>query len=140
MADDEPDPAPTGSNDYRNRAIEEPTAARRQLLDVQPGSIRDLDAAAACECSCHPRPGETDKHGSDLCSCQLTSTDRAAHLAEFNRIIDQHRPDQEALQLQNARDLAAAAAELEIEASEEIPGAPWVITGRVDGRRYYLRD
>gem|GEM_PF-2041326 len=141
MADDDPDPAPAGAgDDDRERAREQRTAARRQLLDVQPGNIRDLDAAAACECSCHPRPGQPDRHGGDLCSCQWTDPDRAAHLAEFNRVIEQQRPEQEALQLENARALAAAAAELDIEASEEVPGAPWVIVGRVDGRRYYLRD
>jgi hypothetical protein len=36
--------------------------------------------------------------------------------------------------------VAAAAAELQIEATEESPGAPWVIVGRVDGRRFYLRE
>lgn len=141
MADDEPGPAPSGaSDDERERAREERTAARRQLLAVQPGNIRNLDAAAACECSCHPRPGHPDLHGGALCSCQWTHQDRAAHLREFNLIIEQQRPEQEALQLENMRALAAAAAELDIEAFEEVPGAPWVITGRVDGRRYYLRD
>jgi hypothetical protein len=141
VADDDPGPAPAGAaDDERERARGERTAACRRLLDAQPGNIRDLDAAADCECSCHPRPGQTDKRGSDLCSCQWTDTERAAHLAEFNRLIEQQRPEQEALQRENLRDLAAAAAELDIEASEEVPGAPWVITGRVDGRRYYLRE
>lgn len=141
MADDGPDAAPFGATDQEpERTREERTAARRQLLDVQPGNIRDPDAAAACECSCHPRPGQPDKHGSDLCSCQWTDTDRATHPAEGDRVIEQQRPELEAAQLESMRDLIAAAAELDIEATEEVPGAPWVITGRVDGRRYYLRD
>ncbi|WP_282946530.1 hypothetical protein [Cellulomonas endometrii] len=143
MADDGPDAAPFGAADQEpERTREERTAARRQLLDVQPGNIRDPDpdAAAACECSCHPRPGQPDKHGSDLCSCQWTGTDRAAHLVEGNRVIEQQRPEMEAARLESMRDLKAAAAELDIEATEEVPGAPWVIAGRVDGRRYYLRD
>lgn len=41
---------------------------------------------------------------------------------------------------ENAEDLAEAAADLEIEATEEVSGAPWVIVGRVEGRRFYLRE
>lgn len=141
MADDDPDSAPAGQgDDAREGARKKRTAARRQLLGLQPGSIRDLDAAASWECSVHPRPGQPDRHGGGLCPCQWTETDRAAHLAEFNRVIEQQSPEQEALQRENMQALAAAAAEPEIEAFEEVPGAPWAITGRVDGRRYYLRD
>ncbi len=141
MADDDPDAAPTGaSDDERARAREQRIAARRQLLDVQPGNNRDLDAAASCECSCHPRPGQPVKHGGDLCSCQWTERERSEHLAEFARVVEQHRPEQEAVQRKKAEALHAAAAELEIEVSEEIPGAPWVLVGRIDGRRFYLRE
>jgi hypothetical protein len=104
VADDDSDPASAGSSDGdRERAREERAAARRQLLDFEPGNVRDLDAAAACECSCHPRPGQTDKHSGDLCSCQWTNTDRAMHLVEFNSIFEEQRLEVEALQRGNLR-------------------------------------
>lgn len=137
MVDDEPDPALSGAGNNELECARQERTACRRLLDVPHRDTNDLDAAAACECSCHPDPGRPGV--GDLCSCQWTETTRAAHLAEFDR-VEQQRPERGALQLENMRDLAAAAAELDIEATEEVPGAPWVITGRVDGRRYYLRD
>jgi hypothetical protein len=113
---------------------------RRQLLEVAPGNVRDLDAAAACECSCHPRPGEQGRHHGGLCQCQWTDQERAAHMAELIRLMEQHRPEQEALWRERDEAIAVAAAELQIEATEESPGAPWVIVGHVDGRRFYLRE
>lgn len=38
------------------------------------------------------------------------------------------------------RQLADAAAELHIQAREELPLGPWVIVGTVDGRGFYLRE
>lgn len=140
MADHEPDRASPGADDEQERAREERTAARRQLLDVQPGSNRDLDAAASCECSCHPRAGHADKHGGDLCPCQWTDRERIEHLAEFARVVETNRSAEEAVQRENATALNATAAELAIEVSEEVPGAPWVLVGRIDGRRFYLRE
>jgi hypothetical protein len=138
MADDDHGRDPTSPSDGERECERE--AARRRLLEVEPGNVRDLDAAAACECSCHPRPGHPDRHRSGLCQCQWTDQERATHLAEFNRLLEEHRPEQEAWWRDQAAKLATAAAELQIEATEEVPGAPWVIVGRVDGRRFYLRE
>lgn len=141
MDADDRGPDLTGPGDgERERARAEREAARRRLLEVQPGDVRDLDAAAACECSCHPRPGDPNRHRGGLCQCQWTHQERAAHLAELDRVIEKHRPEQEALWREHVEAIAVAAAELRIDATEESPGAPWVIVWRVDGRRFYLRE
>ena len=77
MDDDDPGVAPTGAgNDEQDRAREQREMARRQLLEVESGNVRDLDAAATCECSCHPRTGDPNRHGGGLCQCQWTDHER----------------------------------------------------------------
>jgi ferredoxin-thioredoxin reductase catalytic subunit len=90
MADDGVGSHPTGAGagaEERERARAERAAARRRLLDVERGSVSNLEAAAACECSCHPCPGQTDKHGVGACPCQWSDDDRRKHLVEFRRIL-----------------------------------------------------
>jgi len=140
MGDDVGSRAASPSDDEPDGSRANREATRRRLLEVEPGNVRDLDAAATCECSCHPRPGDPDRHRGGLCQCQWTDAERAAHLAEFDRLMEERRPEQEAFWRERAETLAADAAGLQIEANEESPGAPWVIVGRVDGRRFYLRD
>jgi hypothetical protein len=114
--------------------------ARRRLLEVEPSGVRnDLDAAAQCECGCHPRPGG-DVHLGQVCPCQLTPAERRERSEEVTRAIaraqDQYAPVRE----EHQRALAAAAAELGVQATEEVPGAPWVLVGTVDGIRFTMRE
>lgn len=141
MTDDDATYSADGpGDDGRGRVRSKRAAARRRLLEAESGNVHDLDTAADCECSCHPRPGQPDRHSDQICHCQWTDQDRRDHLAEFNRVTEQHRSVVDDLQGENARALAEAAAELSMEATEEVTAAPWVLVGLVDGRRFYLRE
>lgn len=63
----------------RSRA--ERVAGQRVLLRLVPGDLRDLDAAAECECSCHPRPGVPSTDAGELC-----------RLASIRRLLQTIRP------------------------------------------------
>lgn len=113
---------------------------RRLLLQVDPSGVRDdLEAAARCECGCHPRPGG-HVHPDGVCPCQFTTEEQAQRLAAAERALDAvHQSNTQTWELQAAL-LQQVADELGVEASETVPAAPWVITGRVDGRRFYMRE
>lgn len=137
MPDDLTRSEPVG-DEQRRRA--DAVAARRRLLEAAPGSVRDLDAAARCECSCHPKPGNPEVHAGAVCSCQWTVQERSGHLANFRRVMEAGREQQEVEREADERELAAAAAALGIEVREESAAAPWVVVGTVDGHRFYLRE
>lgn len=138
--DDEP-PPPEWEELREQLAKErvERVTARRALLQLVPGNLRDVDAAARCECSCHPQPGRDPHHGL-RCMCQISERARRARwratLKAFDAIGEQWRPVNE----QHQSELAEAAADLGVEIREAVPGAPWVLTGLVDGRAFYLRE
>lgn len=121
----------------RERA--ETVAAKRALLEALPGAPHDLDAAAECHCECHPSPGR-DRHPGEPCMCQLTDEERKARWARAMQSLAQFRDHLRPVQEQHQRELAEAAAELGVEVREEIPAAPWVLTGAVDGRAFYMRE
>ena len=113
---------------------------RRRLLQVDPSGVRDdLEAAAHCECGCHPSPGGR-VHPDGVCLCQFTTEEQTQRLAAAERALDAvHQSNIQTWELQAAL-LQRLADELGVEASETVPAAPWVITGRVDGRGFYMRE
>jgi hypothetical protein len=113
---------------------------RRRLLAVDPSGVRDdLDAAARCECSCHPRPGGR-VHPDGVCACQLTRDEQAERLRVFEHAIAAVHEQNSADWDERAAQLEQVAAELGVEAVERVPAAPWVISGFVDGRAFYMRE
>lgn len=121
------------------RRRDEQVAARRRLLELAPGDLRDLDAAAECGCSCHPSPGG-DPHEGKTCPCQLTPDDRAQRHADLAKSLTASRAAYALVHQARTDELAAAAAALGVEAVEDGPGAPWVIVGTVDGHGFYMRE
>lgn len=128
-------PADQTASTARTRLV----ARRRALLAVEPEGVRDLDRAAACDCACHPQPGR-DLHGTGLCPCQLTRAEREAATDQLNRALCVAGDALDPFEATRARRLAAAAAALHIEAHEDIPMFPWLISGTVDGHRFVLRE
>ncbi|MBB2924094.1 hypothetical protein [Cellulomonas cellasea] len=121
------------------RRRDERVAATRRLLELVPGDLRDLDAAATCGCVCHPSPGG-DPHGGRACPCQLTPEERRASIDAAMKSLAASRDQYSAGRRARESELAAIAAELDAVAVEESPGAPWAITGAVDGRAFYMRE
>jgi hypothetical protein len=136
------DPTPPEWLEARERFPQERAervAVRRTLLELVPGNLRDVDAAAECECYCHQQPGRDPHHG-QRCRCQLSARARKVRwrkaMKAFAEIGDQLRPAHE----QHQRELGGAASELGVEVREEVFAAPWVITGTVSGVAFYVRE
>ena len=111
-----------------------------RLAAVRSGpAVRDPDAAADCGCSCHPKPADAELHDGGLsCGCQLTPEERARAWEEF-------AGQRDALGLDTgirsgAAELSQRAEELGVTAQWRLTAAPFVITGNVDGRGFYLRE
>lgn len=116
------------------------TELRRRLLDVDPSGVRDdAEAAARCECACHPRPGGRI-HPDGTCPCQLTAQEREERRTALEQALEAVHSENAQLSAQRELTLAQVAGELGVEAAEEVPAAPWVITGVVDGRGFYMRE
>lgn len=114
-------------------------AERRALLEMMPGDAHDLDAAAECECGCHPRPG-SDVHDGQRCVCQLTKDERAQRWANARASLADVRESLGPVVAQHRAALAAAAERLGVEATEVGLFAPWVIVGTLDGRAFSMRE
>lgn len=112
---------------------------RRQLLNCEPGDLRDLDAAAECGCGCHPQVGRR-VHGDALCPCQMSQGELRAWQEQTSSQLVAARAEFTPIREMNEASLAAAASEHGVRASEESPGAPWIIRGLVDGRAFYMRE
>jgi len=122
----------------RDRAAR--VAGRRLLLQCVPGDLSDLDAAAQCECSCHPQPGRPATHASEKCHCQLTDAERHERQQRARAALETFRGTFTRTATAHARELADAAERLGVEVREEVIAAPWVLLGAVDGRRFALRE
>lgn len=136
MSDDSSQPArdhPGAPADLARAAL---VAQRRALLTVQPGRVRDLDAAANCACSCHPQPGR-GSHPNGICPCQLSPGERRQLL---DRLLDVSRAQPELISADEGERIAGAAAALHMTADVQSTWAPWVITGTVDGHAFHLRE
>lgn len=111
---------------------------RRVALAAGP-TLRDLEAAMTCGCSCHPRPASTSLHeGGVSCTCQLTPEQRQQAFDEFVQLLDELRLD-EAFDAERD-EFDATAAELGVEARIRVAGCPLVITGSLDGQAFYFRE
>jgi hypothetical protein len=116
-------------------------ARRAAILTGAP--LRDVEAAVACHCSCHPRPADDDLHDGGLtCSCQLTPAERRAQwaqiFADFGDITEDSAIVSE--RAEAGRRFDETAAELGVEAQVEVHAAPFVIVGVCDGRGFFLRE
>jgi hypothetical protein len=114
--------------------------AKREALQAGP-LLRDLEAAVACGCSCHPRPALPDSHdGGVTCHCQQTPGERKA---AFNKLFEFTGEEWEAERIWEERVTAEFQVEAErlgVTAKVVIQAAPLVITGTCDGRAFYLRE
>lgn len=136
MSDDSIQPArdhPGAPADSARAAL---VAQRRALLTVQPGTVRDLDAAANCGCSCHPQPGR-NIHPNGICPCQLGPGERR-HL--LDQLLEVSLAEPDLISAAEEQEIADAAAALHMKADVQSTWAPWVITGAVDGHAFHLRE
>lgn len=111
-----------------------------RLAAVRAGPpLRDPDAAADCHCGCHPKPADAEQHdGGRSCGCQLTPEERHLAVKEFTAQLSSLGLD-DGIRSGEA-ELAQRAAELGVSATWRLVAAPFVITGNVDGRGFYLRE
>lgn len=112
-------------------------ARKPAFLQLGP-KLPNMDAAVDCFCSCHPRPEGTLHEGGVTCGCQRTPEQRSASIKEFLKDLAEFTEDS------SSHDFCA---EIESRAKAEgahmevvIIAAPFVVTGTVDGRAFYLRE
>lgn len=122
------------------------TAARAHLLslldpdELDHCRITDIDAAAACLCSCHPTPADAEMHGERVCSCQKTEEQRRADQKEALQELQKHSGAMmEAVQAELDA-LRRVAADLGATIEQAGGSAPYQILGQVDSIRFYLRE
>lgn len=126
----------------RERSAQEAFAAanrarQRALLSVG-DSVRDIEAALACQCSCHPRVSAIHGGGA-TCPCQLSSEERAERVEEaFKILLTLREPDDE--RSEREATFAACAAALGVEIRSYGGMAPFTIHGVVDGRAFWFRE
>ncbi|MGH3914097.1 MAG: hypothetical protein ACRDTC_11930 [Pseudonocardiaceae bacterium] len=102
-------------------------------------SLRNPGKAADCPCGCHPKPANAELHdGGFSCGCQLTPEERQQAWKEFEGELDSLNLDA-GLRSEEA-ELAQQAEQLGVTARWQVVAAPFVITGNVDGRGFYLRE
>jgi hypothetical protein len=101
--------------------------------------LRDLDAAADCHCGCHPSGADPELHdGGSSCPCQQTPEERKRAMQAFFDDLAQIGPLFDTASDEAA--LARRAAELGVTAKLQASACPFVITGHIDGRGFYLRE
>lgn len=122
----------------RARRDAEMRPARLAALQTGP-ALRDLESAADCGCSCHPRAADVDLHGGGVsCPCQLTPQERDQVWKDLFEELDALGPDPGRQAAEE--ELAEQARALGVTARWAVTAAPFVITGHVDGRGFYLRE
>lgn len=140
---DPPDQAVLDEFEDQARAMREEFAAtkpaRLAVLATGP-PLRNIDRAADCGCSCHPSPASRSLHeGGAECPCQLTAAERAGR---WDRLFEHLGEATEASEEEDREraELAAAAAELDVEAEVRCLAFPFVVAGTCDGRSFFLRE
>lgn len=130
--------------EYRaEREREEALRVQDMRLLLAGSGLADVEAAAACRCSCHPRPADRKLHDGGMdCSCQLSPADRQARredaMRQLQELWDYQAEDDRIEQEMSLATEAAAAAGMEI---RSIGGcAPFTLHGVVDGRGVYVRS
>lgn len=106
-------------------------------------ALRDAEAAADCQCGCHPTSASHDLHdGGVTCNCQLTEDEREERRDEFLTKMGDlwSDPDYAAAIAEDEAQFAAAARKLGVSAEIASHGCPFVIVGNADGRGFYLRE
>jgi len=121
-----------------NKTAQEP--ARRAALAAGP-VLRDLEAAVACDCSCHPRPADPRLHGGGAtCPCQLTEEERTESREKLLNLLSESSASQESYETEMRRRADEAAERLGVDLRDIGGVAPFVVRGVVDGRGFYLRE
>lgn len=114
--------------------------ARRAALAAGP-ALSDLDAAEACHCSCHPHPADLTHHeGGTTCPCQRTVEERRETLKEFTALWAERISSTDEDDTEEQDRIDEAAVRLQVTVNQIGGMAPFVITGTVDGRGFYLRE
>ena len=140
---DPPDQAVRDELEDQARYMREEFAAARptRLAVLATGPpLRNIDRAADCRCSCHPSPASRSLHeGGAECPCQLTAAERAER---WDRMFEHLGEATEASEKEDREraELAAAAAELGVDAELRCSAFPFVVAGTSDGRSFFLRE
>ncbi len=119
-----------------HRQAQEAAAPARKAALLAGPKLRNLDAALACVCGCHPRGPDLTLHkGGVACPCQQTPEERRAALDELlslaEGIGDPVADNDDALRE------AGEALGLQLDVAGGI--APFQLAGRCDGVRFALR-
>ncbi|MDP9460026.1 MAG: hypothetical protein M3Q22_07175 [Actinomycetota bacterium] len=125
------------------RAVERPLReAMAAALTGHGVVLRDPPAALDCPCGCHPRLdlGAHGGAGQAACGCQQTPEERRTAMQQLFASLAGASPELELLRAEEQNVLAARAAELGVRARIAVGMAPFVLTGTVDGRAFYLRE
>lgn len=114
--------------------------AKRDALSCGP-ALSNLDAALDCGCSCHPRPAASALHDGGLsCPCQKTPAQRRADLDEALALLS----DIGKASKRGMDKLRAAASDMAREIGLDLlrldVSVPFVVSGSLDGRSFYLRE
>lgn len=132
--------------DEADRRRARDVAARGQLLgllgpdELARCRIADLEAAAACLCSCHPTPADTDMHNESVCSCQKTDAQRRADREEALRELQKNSAQLDLAVQAELGALRHVAADMGATIEQAGGAAPYQILGQVAGVRFYLRE
>jgi len=112
----------------------------RKLAGME-GTLRDMDAALECPCTCHDGGGNLHD-GGITCPCQQTQEERTAALDEALKALStwQDDPAYQAARDAAEAEFAATAEALGAHIDRHGGGAPYVIEGEVDGQRFYFRE
>ena len=146
-ANNPPDPAiQKAAADFRKQARKDRRRERKRKLAflpiAEPG-LRDIEAAAHCHCHCHPQPGRP--HSKGVCPCQMTKKELKKENRERQRALTKLLDTTTNLQADQETDQERAEAEehaarLGVTITSYGGLFPFVVTGSVDGRAFFLRS
>jgi hypothetical protein len=105
-------------------------------------ALRDEVAAAACGCSCHPRPASPSFHDRGVsCPCQKTPEERLQAWEAFLALSDELRPAFDAHEQEVAGTVATVAHVYgATDVRVRLLACPLLITGVLDGLSFLFRE
>lgn len=124
----------------RRKAAERARPYNERVLTASGIPLRDIPAALDCQCGCHPRVDLELHDGGARCPCQLTAEERRELTAELFESLADYGRDQSDWVVEQRNALRQKADALGVKAEIACLAAPFVITGNVDGRGFYLRE
>lgn len=113
---------------------------RRRMLKFSGVTLRDLEAAADCGCSCHFAFDPENHDMGAKCPCQLTEEERNEAAAALFESLGDVLDEEDQYVASVSEGFEQAKARLGATAEVRVMGCPFVLAGEVDGRGFYLRE